>query len=636
VPAGRKGAEDALFGLLTNNGILPGQIADRGMGNFLIELKRRHIYRVAAAYAVVAWVLLQVVNNVAPILDLPPWIARAFLLLLVIGFPVAILFAWMHELAPSDGEPARVTTEKLDWALIGALVVVIALVAFQQLAPTQATVTASQQSGLDAARAAAASLKGAISIAVLPFTNLSDDKQQEFFSDGMTEEITTALAKIPDLRVVARESAFQFKAQNRDIQSIGQQLHATHFIEGSVRKVGDRVRISAQLVKADDGVNVWSDSYDRQLTDVFAIQEDIARAIAASLRMPLGIKPGENLINERTASPQSHENYLRATALVRARVPQSIAEAIRILEETVAREPDFAPAWGLLGTAYHFQLLPNAAVVSGAIEEARPIVKATLAKGRAAAEKAIKLDPKSADGYLALAEMQRDAGDYVPAMDLYQRTLTLDPDHPEALQSYSITLAHLGYHKQALPLRDHLLAVEPFVPAFQGVTARILFGAGQTDAALKILENQRRPSLLLAQIYASQGRYREAADMLVSAANNFQDPDFLKLSSTASRLLRAAPAAAAANDRPELGILDWVYLYVGDPERFLFVYEKGVQMGYQSGGVNGHEWAPAYADIRKTERFKKYIRDAGILAYWRAKGWPEQCHPTTGDDFECN
>src|ERR1700730_10382734 len=173
------------------------------MGNLFAELKRRHIYRVAAAYAVVAWVLLQLVNNVAPILDLPVWVARAFLLLLVIGFPVAILFAWMRELAPADGATARATTGKLDWVLIGALVAVLALVSYQQLAPTIGARTA-QQPSVAAARAASASIGDAISIAVMPFANVSSDPSQDFFSDGMTDEIAGALAKGPDLSAVAR------------------------------------------------------------------------------------------------------------------------------------------------------------------------------------------------------------------------------------------------------------------------------------------------------------------------------------------------------------------------------------------------------------------------------------------------
>jgi hypothetical protein len=166
------------------------------MGNLFAELKRRHIYRVAAAYAVVAWVLIQLVNNITPMLKLPDWVGTALLVLLLIGFPVALLFAWINQLAPADGSAARATIGKLDWVLIGALVVVIALVSYQQLAPMTGARTAQQQ-------ASVAPEPGSISIAVLPFVNLSGDTGQEFFSDGMTEEITAALAQVPGLRVLA-------------------------------------------------------------------------------------------------------------------------------------------------------------------------------------------------------------------------------------------------------------------------------------------------------------------------------------------------------------------------------------------------------------------------------------------------
>ena len=285
------------------------------MDKFFAELKRRHIYRVAAAYAVVAWVLIQLVGIVMPAFDLPPWIARATFWFLGIGFPVAMLFAWIRELAPADAALGRATASKLDWVLAGGLAVVIALFAYQQIAaaPGARTVTSQQAALVPPIEA------GGISIAVLPFTNVSGDAGQEFFSDGMTDEITTALTKVPALRVVGRASAFQFKGQNRDMRAIGQALGARYLIEGSVRKAGDRVRITAQLVQADNGVNVWAESYDRELTDMFATQEDIAKAIAGALRVPLGLQQGETLVRNRTKDLDSYQQYLRARALVRAR-----------------------------------------------------------------------------------------------------------------------------------------------------------------------------------------------------------------------------------------------------------------------------------------------------------------------------
>jgi TolB-like protein len=549
------------------------------------------------------------------------------MLLLVLGLPVVITLAGYHGARASR----RISGPEL--TIISILLVMSSLLFFMFVRPSEevAAVSAVQQAGVVAARRAAADPHGAISVAVMPFANLSSEKEQEFFSDGITDEIGTALAKIPDLRVVARRSAYRFKDGKEDARAIGQALSATHLLEGSVRKAGNRVRISAELVKADDGLRIWAENYDRDLTDVFAIQEDIARAIAASLRMPLGIKPGEQLVNERTASAASHEDYLRAKGLLNARNPNSIARAITILEDVVSRDSNYAPAWGLLGTAYHFQLLVHPAVIIGAIEEARPLVRVNLAKGQTAAERAVMLDPKSPDGYLALAEMRNDVGDHLAGMELLRQALMFDPDHTEALQSYSTQLASLGYLKQALPVRNHLLAVEPFVPAFQTVTARLLFASGRTDEAIAILMKFGTQGTLLPQIYASQGRTREAADIL--AAIQVPDPAFQPSLETAIKLLRSAPTPP---NSPELGILSWVYLYTGAPERFLFAYEKGVQMGYQSGINNGLQWAPAYATIRKTERFKKYVRDAGMVEYWRAKGWPDACHPVGADDFACD
>ena len=363
------------------------------------------------AYVAVAYAIQHGVILTSESLEWPNAVARVTMLLLGFGLPLTMILAWYH------GDHASRQVSKAEFSIIALLLLIGSLWFYTFVQPREQAAAVStpavQQASVTAARRAASDPHGAISIAVLPFTNLSDDKQQEFFSDGMTDEISTALAKIPDLRVVARQSAYRFKGGKEDARAIGQALSATHLLEGSVRKAGNRVRITAELVKADDGVSMWAENYDRDLTDVFAIQEDIARAIAASLRMPLGIKPGENLVNERSVSPAAHENYLHARNLVRERSPQPVAEAIKLLEDTVVREPGYAPAWGLLGTAYHFQLLTHKAVASGTIDEARPIVAEHLAKGRAAAGKAIQLDPKSADGYEALGAMRGDLGDYV-------------------------------------------------------------------------------------------------------------------------------------------------------------------------------------------------------------------------------
>ena len=349
------------------------------MLKLLAELKQRQMFRVAAAYAVVAWLLLQLFNNVAPILELPPWVGRVVLLLIVIGFPVTLLVVWMQQLAPADGDARRAAIAKLDYVLIGALIVVIALVSYQQLAPSSGvTATQTQQPNIGPGASNAAG----ISIAVLPFANMSGDTSQEFFSDGMTEEITAALAKVTSLTVLGRTSAFQFKGQNRDLRDIGQALGATHLIEGSVRKAGPRVRITAQLIRADSGANLWTENYDRELTDVFAIQEDIAQAIIAALRVPLGLEQGQTLVAGRTTDLEFYDQYLRARAFYRARGTGN-DEAVRILENLTARDPSYAPAWALLANAYTRDTRPGSETDQTdltSLSEARQAVQASFAK----------------------------------------------------------------------------------------------------------------------------------------------------------------------------------------------------------------------------------------------------------------
>ena len=476
---------------------------------------------------------------------------------------------------------------------------------------------------------------GGISVAVLPFA--IGDTAQEFFSDGMTEEIMTALAKVSALRVVGRESAFQFKDRKTDMRAVGQALGASYLVEGSVRKAGDQVRITAQLVQADNGVSLWTNSYDREMKNIFATQSDIAEAIAGALRVPLGLKQGDTLVSNRTNNLDSYQQYLRAKALVRTRGIRPFADAIALLEQVVARDPNYAPAWALLAQAY--DLTPNfdPALLNGPVEELRRVVDASLPRAEAAARRAIQLDPKNPDGYLALGQVQHALGKPLLAADLYSRALALDPENPDVLHSYSVLFGDLGYLKQALRMRQQLLALEPFVPAFQSITAGLLFASGQADQAiamLKALGPSERFSLV--QIYAAQGRYGEAADILSS----FHPPDVplsvSDLFDAAVRLLRTAPATASLQTLPKLGALSFVYVYVGAPVRYLEFYEDRIRIGYQAGLGPGAKWAPSYASARKTERFKAYVRAAGYVDYWRQKGWPDLCRPVGANDFVCD
>jgi TolB-like protein len=599
------------------------------MGNFFAELKRRHIYRVGAAYVVVAWVLTQVIEILAQVFTLPLWIAQTAIVVLAIGFPVALIVAWMIESKPHEAVASAVRSKNtaVDWTLCGALAIVLLLIGYQQIAPRQV--------GVETARSASFNPRLGISLAVLPFANLSGDEGQVFFSDGITEEITTAIARIPDLRVVARTSAFEFKGQNRNVQTIGQQLQATHLIEGSVRKAGERVRITAQLINAADGTQIWSQNYDRELTDVFAIQEDIATAIAASLRMPLGLNAGDRLITSRNIDPESYQQYLRAKPLVRA-LAQGVPQAIEILEPLVARNPDYAPALALLADAY---ILTPTYHRNRPVAELRRIVDEFLAKGETAARRALQLDPNLADGYFALARLEGRRGKYLSVDELFSKGLALDPNHPAGLNNYSSLLAVLGRLKQALAMKLQVVTLEPFTPGFKTAAAEMLWLNGQDDAAISILKEVPAPQAKanLAEIYAALGRYGEAADILQDVPAAFKQVP-TELIADPVRLLRSIPERHSPQSLPRLGgTLGFVYLHVGAPERVLDRREDTARAGYfSSGGTeNAFLWHSTYAPVRKTERFKAWVRTEGMVEYWRAKGWPEFCRPVGAEDFEC-
>jgi TolB-like protein len=490
-----------------------------------------------------------------------------------------------------------------------------------------------------AAPPAVAAKPAGITVAVLPFVNLSSDKEQEFFSDGMTEEITAALAKVPSLKVIARTSAFQFKGQNRDLRAIGKALGAGYLVEGSVRKAGGQVRITAQLIKADDATHLWAENYDRPLANIFVTQEKIAAAIAGALRVPLGLRSGESLVSNRTGNLEAYQQYLRAKALMNGLL---FEDARKILESVVASDPTYAPAWAQLSVAY--ALLPtfNPVIRRGSIEEARRLVQSQWPKAAMAAEKAIRLDPKLALGHVALAFTLVQRANYVGAAVRYQTALSLDAADPFVLHVYGMLLAATGHLAEAQRMREELRRVEPFIPIYNSVTATIMRTTGNNKAALPILEAARQPGAVgtlwtnapLAQTYAAMGRSGDAADTILA----IQGSAFLsrQVLEQAAGMLRQAPGKLAApQSAPFLDEwLSWIYLYVGAPERALEGEERRVQIGLIDFFYN--VWFPEYAPVRKTERFKALMRNTGIVDYWRARGWPDLCHPVGADDFACN
>ena len=583
----------------------------------------------SVAYIALAYAIQHGVVLTHEAFEWPQAVERISMLLLVLGLPLVMTFAWYH------GARASRQFTKAELSILSALLVIGSLLFYAFVQPSEQIAAGPRPAVQQASIAAGTAKPAGISIAVLPFVNLSGDTAQEFFSDGMTEEITSALAKIPNMRVVGRTSAFEFKGQNKDLRAIGLALSATHLIEGSVRKDGNQLRITAQLIKADDGTHLWTESYDRELKGVFAVQEDIATAIAGALQVPLGLKQGETLVSNRTSDLVSYEQYLRARALVRARAPD---KAIAILEPLVVRDSGFAPAWAMLARAYRSLVTYDPVIKTGTVEEARRFVQTFSDKAEVAAKRAIELDSKHAGGYAALALATSSKNNWAAKDDLYKQALSLDANDPDVLSIYALNLAGAGRLKEALRVAEQVRMLEPFVPSYNTGIAEIMQYNGMNAASIPVLEAIAADdpayyrNLDLAQAYAAEGRYAQAADALLAIKGN----DVSRRSvEDAARLLRQAPAKVASpNVLPALeGRLDFVYAYIGASGRIMDNPERGLETGTGAGTAL---WLPVHATVRKTERFKTYVRKAGLVDYWRARGWPDHCRPMGADDFVCD
>jgi TolB-like protein/Tfp pilus assembly protein PilF len=618
-------------------------MSEHGSIKFWQEIGRRNVLRVAAVYIGFAWMVIHSGVVMGEALELPHWVMRLVSGLLIVGFPVVVAFAWVYEITPEglkravevekDASLTHRTAQRLNVVIIALMILLAGLYGADRFLLPHET---AEEAHTTKESVPKGTVGEGISIAVLPFLNLSGDPSQEFFSDGMTEEITSALAKVKTLRVVGRTSAFKFKGQNDDLRSIGKALSASHILEGSVRKEGNQIRVTAQLIRADDGTHIWTDNYDRELKSVFAIQDDIAQAIAGALRIPLGLQPGETLVSSRTNNTETYQQYLRARALFRVRGNGSpLTESIGLLEQVVSRDPGYAPAWALLAQSYDLSPLFDKVLTQGSGEELHDAAKAALSKAEVAARRAIELDPRNADAIASLGQAKALRGGFLEAEDLFKQALTIDAVNLEALNWYSLLVGTVGRLKEAVMLRQRLSSLEPLVPTFSANTARLLWVNGETEAALSIAKalpldfNGR--TTILARIYAAMGRYGEAADVMLTTPQGTYPSGTVE---TAAQLLRMAPASAAQQDSPIFGDLDFVYLHVGAPERALSEFRRQAEVGYLGyGPVYLH---PSYASARKMEGFKSFARKSGLIEYWRARGWSGPCHPLGADDFECS
>jgi adenylate cyclase len=436
---------------------------------FFVELRRRNVYRVAVAYAVVSWLLIQIATQVFPFFEIPNWATRMVIVVLLLGFPIAVVLAWAYELTPEglqltdevdSKKPAeRRTGRALDFVIIGVLMAVIAIMAWQHYRPAQQPTAGGAPER---------------SIAILPFVDLSQTREQEYFTDGITEQIIDSLAHVHGLFVVARTTAFAFKDKSMDIRDIGRQLGVSHVLEGSVRHSTGKVRVVAQLIDVASGFHLWGETYDSTEQDLLSLQSDVARKVANALQTELHLAETTQLAKPPTQDPEAYDLYLRGRYLLNKRTTDSIQKGRILFEQAVAKDPRFG--LGHAGIADSYILLGKAGVISPdeASNGAWSEVSTTLG-----------IDENLAEGYISRATLLADFNWNWPAAEAdFQKALALNPNSAIAHHWYSRYLAQLGRFEEALKENSAAQRLDPLSPVILTSKAKILWVAHRYQEAI--------------------------------------------------------------------------------------------------------------------------------------------------------
>jgi TolB-like protein len=483
------------------------------------ELRRRRVFRALVVWGIVSFAVLQVFEPVMHGLHLPEWTLSFVVVVLGLGFPVTALLAWIFDLtaggiertAPVEdpgGAPAPAPGRLRLALLLLGLSLVAASPGFVYFFVWPGSARRAVGSG--------AAAPADRSVAVLPFVNLSSDKEQEYFSDGIAEEILNALTQVDGLRVIGRTSSFAMKGKSDDLRVIGQRLGAATLLEGSVRKAGSRVRITAQLVEAAGGSHLWSQEFDRDLTDVFAVQEEIARAVVAALRLKL-LPPAAG--PRRTVHPEAHDAYLQGLAELARGSGAAYGRAVKALSKSVELDPGYAPAWAALSAAHYW----------AADQDPAWETRVEWPRAEAAAEKAIALAPDLAEGYSARALLRRAIHlDWTGARADLEKARAINPRAPGLVEAQGALLAMLGRLSEAFDTLQQAVQLDPLSANVQTSLATVHLGTGElalaeaaAARALELSPEHGRAARTLGFALLLQGRLPEARAAFHRSSNTF-------------------------------------------------------------------------------------------------------------------
>jgi len=617
------------------------------------ELKRRNVFRVAIAYLVASWLLLQVTDIIVPILELPASAPKLILLIIAIGFIPVVIFAWAFELTPegikreSEIDPAQSVThhtaKKLDYVTIALLVAVACLVAFNRYSPrgvtgsenhfpktAQETNEAPSENGSLTPKA----LPDEISIAVLPFVNMSADADNEYFSDGISEELMNVLVKIDSLRVASRTSAFSFKGKDTPIPEIARELQVNNILEGSVRKSGQRVRITAQLIDVASDKHLWSETYDRELTDIFEIQAEISNAIVSALKVALKVEDQQAVSHAQqlTDNAEAYELYLRGRYLWRKRGEENLRAAIPLFEEAIALDPDFARAHEALASTWDVMTAWSN----------QPITE-TLPPATISARRALELDPTLSEAHGVLADAAMIQGDYPGVIRHYEIALKNEPKNAQTRQWYAEVMTDLGFLRKGLQLNREALELDPASPVvnFNAVWISVVnkdfdrayqhFPAVRDMVVSKsfdpnLAEFLSRVSQEELQLYIdayADGIGQRYMDCMAFASDKGREQTEAEQNSQLENL--------ASNPLAQRHCL----IQMGRVEEAMDSFEQDVKL-YTTN--ISEAWYPGKHNsiMRQSPRFREILNETGVSAFYLEYGLPDLCHPVGDHDFACD
>ncbi len=607
----------------------------------LEELKRRNVFRVGIAYAITAWILLQLTEVLQQLLELPAGLGKIVVAALLLGFPIALLFAWAFELTPEgvkrdkdvnrDDSIAPQTGKRLDRMIIIGLAFVIVMMGIERIwfagtTPADSTAALPATSTGDASRQK--------SIAVLPFVNMSADADNEYFSDGIAEELLNVLVRVSSLEVASRTSSFAYKGKTLPLSQVARELGVNHILEGSVRKAGNRVRVTAQLIDAGSDRHLWSDTYERELDDIFDIQVEISDSIVAALKVALNVEEISAMqrLQRPTDNPEAYELYLQGRFLWRKRMEENIRGAIELLQKAVNLDPNFAKAYEALAAAWTVLPAWSDADASESLDKAVE-----------QANQALMLDPNLAEARAIRAHYASFNRRWLDSLIEFEAALESEPKNAGVRQWYSELLTEVGYLQAAMVEIDKAYQLDPAAPIINNVYSMI--ATIQGEDALAISHMNKALELGLTQAWGHPiralirtGEWDTIERLAYPVIGNlpFVGPciEAHRDPSLYAEIREQAAEYKAQNAKPG-DIYVYCMALVGDLDEAFAGLEAMLANDPTDIKVM---WSPdsAFAVMRQSPRFKQVLEAQGLPALYQVRGWPDRCRAVGAQDFSCD